>query len=220
MAFKEYLKETLGENEAKAALVAPYIVRVHNALKNGVTKYSFDLGAGQGSNLVIEKRLQKSDVFMLTALKLGIAKYDPAAPDHNKPVFTYPDPVYFTAAIAAQLELLYQGKLSLKTGSVTRIDQLDCDVFKTVPGDGFAGTVAAPTDWPQYGPTDADRGYYDLGMYPILAGETQNSFDLDLAPGAVASIADSAGASNNAILFAMGWIYKGSNPGGGNCQVF
>lgn len=199
---------------ANNALIMPYVVRVHKTLSNSVSKYTLDLGTGTSNLLATEKKLQKSDIFMLCAGKIAVQKYDPANPDFNSPIMTYPDPVFFTAAIAKQIEKIYQGKLSLKTGSQVRIDGLDADIFKFTPNAGFTGTLATPTDYPEHGPTNEARGYQDLGSYPILLGENQNSIDIELATGDVSTIADTGTGTNNLVFMALGWMYRGDIAGG------
>lgn len=192
------------------ANIQPFIIRVHQSIVNGTTSYSFDLKAGNTPGLSIEKKLTNNDVFMLVSSALCLQKYDPAAPDFSKPLFTHPDPTYFTAAIAAQLELIYGGKMSLKAGSNNRIDMLDTSLLRYSPGANFNGTVTAPVDNPQYGPYAEDRGYFDHGIYPIIFGNETNVVEFSLAQGSTASIADTGANKNNLVYLGLGWKFLGT----------
>ena len=203
----------------ETSIVQPLILRVHQLFASGKSKYTFDLKSGNTPGLDIEKKMQPSDVFMMTALALGIQKYNPAGPDYNQPVFTEADPGYFGAAEAAALEKLYGGKIGLKSGSNTRISDLDTSIFKFAPAKAFAGTFAAPTGHSQYGSSHAERGYVDLGAYPILLGQESNTVDVELASGNTADIAGTAPNNNNLVLFVLGWVYRGSS-NNGSCIAF
>lgn len=218
--FLEALSKLFPGISAENALIMPFVIRVHQTLVNGRSKYTLDLAVGTSNQVAVEKKLQKSDVFMLTGLKLGIQKYDPANPDFNSPIFGYADPTFFTAAIAKQIEKIFQGNLSLKTGTQTRIDQLDNDLLKLVPNGNFAGTLAAPTDYPEHGGSLEGKGYFDLGSYPILLGENKNTIEIELASGDISGIADTGAGSNNLVLMALGWVYRGDVSPGGQCTSF
>lgn len=149
---------------------------------------------------------------MMTGIKVAVQKYDPTSPDFDSPSFTFPDPVYFGATVAKKIAKIFQGNLSLKTGTQTRIDRLDLDLAMFVPKDGFAGTLGTPTDYPQHGGEDREKGYYDLGSYPLILGENQNTVEIELAQGDITGITDGAtpANSNNLVFYALGWVYRGS----------
>ncbi|HMW39299.1 MAG: hypothetical protein K1X68_13665 [Saprospiraceae bacterium] len=215
------IQKLQGLYDENGALIMPFIIRAHKALSTTSSKYTFDLGIGTSALLQPENKLQKSDVAMITQVALGIQKYDPASPDFNQPILHAPDPIYHGVNPGKALEKVYQGKSTLKTGSQIRIDGLSNLVLRYNPGDGFAGTLAAPTDFPQYGPEDVNRGFFDLGGYPILDGELQNQWEVELATGDLTNIVDGATAanSNNLVLLLLGWVYRGQ-VGGGVSQCF
>ena len=154
------IQKLQGLYDENGALIMPFIIRAHKALSTTSSKYTFDLGIGTSALLQPENKLQKSDVAMITQVALGIQKYDPASPDFNQPILHAPDPIYHGVNPGKALEKVYQGKSTLKTGSQIRIDGLSNLVLRYNPGDGFAGTLAAPTDFPQYGPEDVNRGFF------------------------------------------------------------
>lgn len=222
-AFVEFLKTQKPlEFDETTALIMPMVLRVHKALAAGLSKYSLDLGVGTANLLAVENKLQKNDIAILTNVALGIQKYDPASPDFDKPIMHAEDPVYFGANPSKALSKIYHGKSSLKSGSQVRIDGLSNLLFRYNPGDGFAGTVAAPTDFPQYGPENENRGFYDLGAFQVLYGENQNIWEVELASGDTTNIVDGATAanSNNLVFLGLGWVYRGQSANGvGQCGL-
>lgn len=221
--FKDKLEGVLaklGQSfDPENALIMPYLVRVHTALVNGKSNYVLDLVTGTSSLLGVEKKIEKSDILMIQSIGLGLQKYDPASPDFAGPIFNYPDPVYFTAATAAQLNKIYEGKLSMKVGSQTIIDSLDNLLLKFVPNGNFAGTVGTPTDLAEVGASNEARGLQDLGSYPILIGDNKNQVEISLAPGDISAIASTGTGTNNLVFLALGWVYRGSVGNNGQCSI-
>jgi len=221
--FKDKLAQVLTDigqpYDPEKALIMPYLVRVHTPLVNGRSSYGLDLVTGTSTLLGVEKKMEKSDIFMIQSIGLGIQKYDPTSPDFAGPIFNYPDPVYFTAATAAQLNKIYEGKLSLKVGSQTMIDSLDNLLLKFVPNGNFAGTIASPTDLAEVGASNEARGLQDLGSYPILIGDNKNQVEISLAPGTIDAIAGSGTGANNLVFLALGWVYRGFVGSNGQCSI-
>ncbi len=199
------------------ALIMPFMIKVHTKFANNKTSFSLDLNVGTTDPLPVESKLEATDVFMGTSILLGVQKYNPAKDqgDFNSPILTNADPVYFGAAIAKQIMKLYNGNTTLKTNSQERIARFPNNLFYTNPENGFAGTLAAPTDFPTFGPKDEDRGFFDLGNYPIIVGGVPNKLEINLAPGDTSTVEDSGtpANTNNIVAIILGWVYRGNSGG-------
>ncbi len=216
------MKNGVSVEQMNDALIMPIIVRAQTKLVNGKSSYTIDLVKGTSTLLGCETKLEKTDQLVIQSIGLGIQKYDPAAAeDFAEPIMTYADPVYFGAAVSKQLEKIWNGKTSLKVGNTSPIDGLQNLLMRYVPNGGYAGaSVAAPTDHAEYGPDNDRKGFTDLGLTLLVSGENTLQAVVDLAPGAIATIADSGATSNNLVFLVEGFVYRGSNGNPGQCQSF
>lgn len=205
------------------ALIMPYTIRLHVKLEANKNSYELDLKNGGTPGLSsIERRLTDGDIFQAFATSVGIQKYDhtAATPDFSQPIFNAPDPQYFNAANEkAALELIYNGTSDLVTDGTSRIMSFDNHLFRYAAPGTFNGTVAAPVDNSQYGPTFEERGYYVYPLYPIVFGSKNNKFKLNLAPGSTAAIAQAGTSANNLVVLIHGFKFSGTTSGTGQCQI-
>lgn len=163
--------------------IKPYNVRLLQDMKNGQSQYKFDPRNGyKGSNPnLADKELLLDDkkLFFPRAWRLATRKIDANA--QLGPIFTYEDILHHAdTGEAVCLHSLYNGVISLTTGSTTRVSNLSNECFRTVPNRVKSENAGAVTAWPQFGPELIDRGFAYLVPTPILNSTESNLITVDL----------------------------------------
>lgn len=218
--FKAFLSQMAPSTEF---IITPALLRLEQVLVATRSKYTFNFYENQGADRTLERKLNRNDLFMITDIALGIVKQDAVAGDYaNFPVFTFPDGNYFSGAAGGVLEVdalhtIYNGRLNFLTKPVQRIENLLTYQLKFVPDSQTllqAGTQLAD-EYPQFGPTEAERGFLKVQPNLILSGQENHQVELELGTGQATYIAggiDDSGqaidTSNVVVFFALGFEAK------------
>ena len=202
------------------------------------SQYSFNILANQGTPGAVERRLQITDRFAVTAVAMmiyaaapatataGVASTDTARAQSK--LYTWNSPTAFgTAAIAATLEPLYQGFLRMVIDGTVYIDSLDTRRFYQVPQSqsgiavasasaavanvASAGTPVAPGFSNTIQGDSWDGSNYAFAqMTPsiVLNGAGRNEVTLNIP---VASGASTSTYNFYVALYMRGWLIQNSS---------
>lgn len=220
--FVDYLKKQYGLTSISEMDLRPYNIRLLWDIKNNQTSYKLDPRGGyKGTNVnlaTMELLLEDKKIFFASELRVASRKIDANA--QLGPVFTYPDILHHDdTGEAVALESLYNGVTTLVTDNVNRITALSNDGFRFVPNRIKAETADAVTAWPNYGPSNEERGFISLAPTPILDSSKNNSIVVDLK-GSTAAIEGAANKKNILQVDLLGWIFDPSSSGNGFCGSF
>lgn len=105
--------------------VAPHYLRSEVVLKNNINKYKFDHRT-VGSEASTEIKLDRNDLVYVTSIMLGWIEC-PVDEEATASINTY------AMKTLPDLECIYNGFLSLKTGAKVNFENLSCLNFKYVP---------------------------------------------------------------------------------------
>lgn len=203
-------------------IISERTLRLEVELLPGQNTYNFFVVENKGSDRQLERKLNRNDGFVISHLGYNLTKQNEVAiPAQyaNFPLYTYPDPNFFSGAAGgkneyAALECSYNGELSLKTNNTEIIQQFPLFHTKYIPERGYT-LPAAPQinpEHPQYGPSMDCRGLYPYAVNAILNGQDNNvatmtlgSGDLDLIDGAVDNAGAAVDTRNVAVLLLHGF---------------
>ena len=183
----DYLRfmESVPELKGEGFVVQRSHLRVEAALANNRPNYKFELFPNATSARPTEKRLNRNDMFCITRMALGIAKFNPVSNAYgNFPVYFNPDPNFFLGVPGAGLpeseclNALYNASVALKSGTTERIPPFLTNVFRDVPERGYTFTVA-PQLRPEHGQQDSIP-WFELEPLTIISGQEDNTILLDL----------------------------------------
>lgn len=104
--------------------VAPHFLRTEVVLKNNINKYKFDHRSVGGESST-EIKLDRNDLVYVTSILLGWIECSEGE-EAVASIKTY-------APAGSDLEALYNGFMSLKTGAKVNFEALSCQNFKYVP---------------------------------------------------------------------------------------
>lgn len=200
------------------------------------SQYSFNILANQGTPGAVERRLQITDRFAVTAVAMMIyaaptASLGAASTDADRAtakLYTWNSPTGFgTAAIAKTLEPIYQGFLRMVIDGTVYIDSLDSRRFYQVPnsqsGTAVASAAAAVANVASAGTPIASgfsntiqadgwdgSNYAFAQMTPsiVLNGAGRNEVSLNLP---VASGASQSTYNFYISLYMRGWLIQNSS---------
>lgn len=197
-------------------IIQPFSSFIEVELEAQKESYKFDFYQSNiGALRPTEIRVNRNDLFFINRIGLMIYKQDvitdPSNPNYNYPIFTYPDPSYFTGNDGANLEEwqallnVYDGQIDINTDPVKRIENLSTKNFYQVPRDQqvLDPSAAAPApglnnvSLPAW---DDEQGMLDLGYSFIIDGSENNNAVLTLGQGnrsQIAGLVDSANAPVN-----------------------
>lgn len=196
-------------------------LRMEQAISAAQNNYNFqvkDPGTVSADG-TIQFRLNDNDAFIPVGIALGLKKFTTTSPG-SYPIYTFPDPGYFsTASQAGALESVYNGTLLFKTGSTVRIDNIPTNLLRYAPENQYkvkpTGTAAtsvvveytiANDAPPSFGPSLEEKGFLDLANYPILNGSEQNLWTLQLGLATTTAV----GTDVNLVLQNYGILIKGA----------
>ena len=210
-------------------IITPTDLRLESALLENNNLLRFDPYEGNANtDRPLENKLSRKDMFFITHVALGIAKFDDTSGNGGTyPIYHYPDSNYFDGVKTGineweSLENLWNGTLSMKTGSIERLDNfllLNCRYVPPAPYTELGGTPSPNAIHAQYGPSHGERGFYPIVNTIVLDGDESNDFTVALGEGERTNIdgsADSAGAGvdpgtrNVAILLLKGFLVNGT----------
>lgn len=179
------LMEAVPELKGDTFVVQRSQLRVEAALANNRPNYKFELFPNASTARNTEKRLNRNDMFCITRMALGIAKFNPTSGAYgNFPVYFNPDPNFFLGVPGAGLpeseclNAIYNGTAALRSGNTDRIPPFLTIPFRAVPERGYTFAVA-PQLRPEHGQSD-EIPWFELEPLVILSGQEDNSIFLDL----------------------------------------
>lgn len=219
--FVDYLKAKYGFTNLSEMDLRPLNIRAIHEMKNTTSQYSFNLKKGYDGAITAIKQaeilLEDDKIFFPAAIRLSTRKI--SATNVIGPVFLYEDKAHHddTGEIDA-LHSLYNGNLSLQTEQVSRINKLANDLFRVVPAQQKEEATDVLVFWPEYGPSDEERGYVNLIPCPILDSAKNNSIIVNLI-GSTATIEGASGKKNLLQVDLLGWVFDLQGSNGFGCGV-
>lgn len=197
-------------------IIQPFMSFIEVELDAAKESYIFDFYQSNiGALRPTEIRVNRNDLFFINKIGLQIYKQDaltdPANPNYNYPIFTYPDPTYFDGDDGVNvpewqaLLNVYDGQIDINTDPVKRIENLSTKYFLEVPPnqqvlDPNAAAPAPGLNNESFPAWNNDSGLLDLGYSFIIDGSENNNARLTLGEGnrsQIAGLVDSAAASVN-----------------------
>ena len=221
VAFLEQLAD-MG-NSVSNPIITQTALRMHANLSANATQVNFNIKKGTDTDDPGERRLAQDNIFFLTHIGLAIQKYWVSGASlidgGNYPLYTYPDPNYFTGAAAGNeaseadaLNTVFDGMLTFNSAGVDRLKEILTSYFKYVPDSQYLKLVAPQTadEHAQYGPSLGERGLVEIHGNQIIMGNLENKATLVLGAGSKAIINGSATVGNRVVLDLYGFEYSGS----------
>lgn len=166
---------------------------IEKVLVDNQSNYEFDLYENKTSDRNLEVKLNRNDLFFATHIGLSIRQQDAVAGNYaNYPLFTYPDQQVFLGVPASGLaeyqclEALYAGLITIVTSPVKRLENFPTFHLRYVPEqqeDTTNNFVAG------YGATNERRGLFPLSPMIILDGYENNTVELEVGEGDLATLA-------------------------------
>lgn len=180
------------------------VLRLERPLAAGKNSYTFNMYSNPGSDRPLERKLNRNDVFALTGIGLFITRQDTANDDYGTyPLYSYPEEDIFVGANGgtnrpefAALRCLYNGKISIKTESMTTAQEIGTELLQYVP---TTQTPSATTAQPGWGGADGKGAIYNLEPILLFNGQKNNTINLDLGTGDTTLIAGGIDASGDAL---------------------
>lgn len=117
--------ELVKKYSAEGKEVSPHFLRMEAKLKDNVNRYQFEVKK-VGGEANTERKLDRNDKFLITEIAFGWLAYD----DDKEAIAPFRT---FAPSDFEDLEAIYNGSLSLKTGSRVNIEALSTMNFKHVP---------------------------------------------------------------------------------------
>jgi hypothetical protein len=223
--FMEYLKTQYGHANITEMDLKPVNLRLMTDLKIGTTTYTFNLRqkyTGDTASLKepgAEIIMDENKVYFFPLMRVATRKNHTA----NKvlgPVFTYEDKAHHDDATGVgeveSLHALYNGNISIKSGANTRVDKWLNDSFRVVPAQQKEEASDVLTFWPQYGPSDEERGYVAMPPTLILESKDTNEAIINTV-GPTTGIEGATNKKNILQLDLIGWVYNPGGSGQGLC---
>lgn len=127
----------------KGITPAPSYLRIEMALNNSQGKYMFDIKKN-GNEAATERKLDRNDLFVVTRIGVYLAKVD-TTKIGLAALQTHANSTYFgtqSGFTVAHLEAIYNGYLSLKTGTKVNIEALSMQVFKYIQTSQQVSSIA------------------------------------------------------------------------------
>lgn len=174
-------------------IIHDHTLRAESKLVAGNNSYRMNLYKNTGSDRPQEIKLARNDMFIMTHLGLALTKEDTASSKTNYgnyPLYTFPDPGFFLGNPASGLseweclEVVYNGKLTIKTDNTDRLLDLSTQHLRYVPQRAFGSNVG-----PEYGGSMEQRGFFPTEPMIILNGQQDNQVELSVGTGDTAVIA-------------------------------
>lgn len=204
--------------------VTPFILKMAAYLDPNTSSYSFNPRKGVNAPNPAAILLEQTDMFAVTAMGLRFGRAAFASGTYsnhgNYPVFTYPDPAYFSGtgttagSEAAGLQNIVHSRVSVTVSGDVVIEDLLAQDLCYNPDGTFTSSPAAH---PSFG--GLTRGLFDLTPTLILDGGQDNTFKVELPSsgtkgnidGAISTGTTDSGTRN--ILYFVCQGYKIKNKG-------
>lgn len=218
MAQLDAIKEKLQQTYAGCTVTQSYLRLERNLQTAGTTtQIKFDVlstDSTYGTPATIEQRLETTDVFVATAISIGIYKAGSSttasSDDRTKARIEYsPNPGTFSGSGEADnLMSLYNGYLRLLVNRKVYFDALDVYRFYRV-GDIQAGLITSTGGVTTQRSNQPEANYGMVGLNPTLSigGQSQNDFSINM-PSALSLIGTTS--TNFIVLYFRGYQVQGA----------
>lgn len=207
--------DIMNEAKQKGQLLSPSYLRLEADINVTTSDIQFATSSNANSNKN-EVRLNPNDAFTITSiafflLKVTTAGTTPTDLERGTALLqSFPDPKVWTAAVATNLNLIYNGQLNLTIGKTVTLSAYPMMDFYRV---GQAQqTFAAYSTGPAQAAEWDSKSWGRANIDPIITlnGADDNSFQIKTPVGA--SLAAAAGFWTTAVLYVYGFL----NIGGSN----
>ena len=169
---RQVFHELTQNPEFKNSVISESFLREDMALVNNKSEYLFRFLAETGQADLPERRLSRTDIFIVTAIGLFLIN-EVDAKRGNAALQTYPNPTVFAAGTPADLEAIYNGALNFQVDNVVILDDYDTQNFRHV-GDLLESA----------GNTKSAKGAFDgmvqLATRFVMDGASKNEFRLEI----------------------------------------
>lgn len=221
----ELLAQMMGldvKSFVNAYKVMPFVCKMAAYLNTGLSQYTLSPRKGVDPLIPGSQLLDQNDFFALTALGLRVGRAAFASnvySNHgNYPIMTYPDPNFFNGSgtsagsEAASLQTLVNGTVAVNVNNDSQIDALVAQELFFNP---MATYTSSPLAYPQFGGSEAEKGYKEITPNLILDASADNAFVVNLGTGAklnidgsISTLTTDSGVRNILYIFASGWKIK------------
>jgi hypothetical protein len=193
-------------------IIGESYLQMEQVLINGNTTIEFDPAKNVNTDRRTESKLDRNDVFVATHMGLFLAanSLDATGKTKGVPVFqTYPNVQHFPAVVGppafepANLEAIYNGKLTVKINNKEESPLIDARRFRYVP----QTQQSSATNFSMF---KLDMALVALTPTINLFGNKENKITL-LLPSATNIAAQAANTENLVILFTKGFVVKGAS---------
>lgn len=184
---------------------APSYLRVEATLQNSRSNYVFDVKKN-GNESATEVKLDRNDLFVITDLAFYLIAQD-STKVGREILETYNNETTFppvTGFDPKDLEAVYNGKFSLKLGTIVNIEGMSMQHFKYVP----QTQRSAAGNRNQYSQRDAS---YALGSLIYLRGTNDITVTVDIPTYAgIALQSQTANVNHKLVFHPYGYLIKGA----------
>lgn len=197
-------------------------LKMGKLLSPSLTQYQLSPRKGVDTPVPGTVLLDMNDFFIATdvSLRIGRATYASGAFSNfgNYPVFSYPDPNYFTGngttagSEVSSLQCLVNGTLGFSVNGTYLMDPLPAQDFFFNPMSTY---LTSPVTYPQFGGSFTEKGYQHLTPNIMIDAGTDNSFVVTLNQGTIGNIDGSisstttdSGFRNHLYIFVAGFKIK------------
>jgi hypothetical protein len=196
------------ENPGVEFIINQKTLRLENELTPAKSSYVFDMYETRGADRPGEEKLNRNHLFFLTHAAVCLTKQDKTTSPRrfgNYPLFTNPDPNFFVGDDSTNmleyqaLETIFGGKLTVKTSPVVRLEDFLNTNFRYVPERNYTVNSSGNDEYPQYGPTMEEKGFFRLTPQIIIDGQENNTVEVSLGEGDTALIAGGIDAAGDAV---------------------
>jgi len=205
--------------ENPTCVVSPGFLEATVAIANNKVSYSFNF-LQAGGNYTNDGGLNENDSFVAPQIGLFLAAAL-STKEGAEPYVTFPDvqtlgAAFTTAADAANLEVIYKGKLKYTVDNAVLFENLPLLDFRQVP-QMAAHTNAGQTGGSTYlnqtiaGQYDQGQGFVELSSWPIINGRSKSIFEVAFQNNdGIQVAAQTANYTMNLVLRARGFLVSGT----------
>lgn len=211
------------KSQYRGAIITQSYLRCEKQLSTtAANNVAFDVLANQGTPSTVERRLQITDRFAVTALSVmlynatAVSGVVTSANRSQAKLYSWNSPARFTTANAAVLESLYNGYLRAIVDGVTYIDSIDMRRFYRVPVSQQGTIVSTGTATASTFPNIQADGY-DGTHYPfaqitpslVLNGAGRNEIQIYTPEATAVSPSDTS--ANFVVLYMRGFLIQNAS---------
>ena len=189
---------------AENSVISEGYIRVESKLVNGRGVYDFSIVHDNNSDSVTERKIDRNDKFLVTELALFLMARDETKKGAEV-LQSYPNPIVFAKKAGnrdffADLESIYNGRLSIKVGTTMFIEGMDVLRFRNVPQTQQSSGNANSQ-------TVGKGGFFETTPQILLSGNQKNDIKIEIPVDASALIAnDNTDTNNYLVLFCRGFL--------------